>query len=796
MQKLNFLTSANFLRHKFTKSDFAAKTDLASKTDFSAKGEFALKKELILKKDEILTVIFGALCSFSTVFGSCIPFCASFYASSGFSEKTVLKFLTLAGSAILSLGFKQGIKYIVPMLIFTAASLAFPLKRTSVRAAVMSALLLLSGIAASYFDSFLLYDLVLCVTEAFVAFVGVFVLDKALPLITEYKNRTAVSQDEFVCITAFFAVCVFAFSRIPPVFGVHLSNILCILLILVTDISGEMGIGATIGVICGVASGVNNFNLSATVGAFAFSSMTAGFFKNYGKIGVSLGFILANTVITVFLNSSGEVLISVYEILAAVLLLFALPKRVFDVAYAFSGKISAADETEKKRAAQFKTVVKSKIYAMAMSLEHLADMYFTSEKTSADLEKKDLIAFFDTASKKVCADCSMRFNCWQHNYQSTYQHMLKMFSVAKLNGKILAKQLPDAFKETCVRQEEFCTAFNNMYELFSMSKFWKGKIVESKNAAAMQLKDLSKIIKTTLDTTDIAIDPETQSEIKVALDKRGIGAKFVWAVTEIDGGNFEITVCLKGNAEISAVKESVEEVLCKKVRLGRILSDNGDMMIKFYPSMKYSLTSASASIPKDGEEICGDACVSVPLCGGHMLAVSDGMGSGENAANMSASAVSLLKRFFEAGFDAGAALNIINSALMLKSNSEIFATLDLCAVDLERGIAHFIKVGGAVSYIKNGRNVEKVEFSSLPIGILMNVEKKACVKNLNRGSVVVMLTDGISDAFSDEESLISAIKDADGEDAKSIAQTILKAALKAQNGTPKDDMTVLCSLVG
>lgn len=238
----------------------------------------------------------------------------------------------------MSLGFKQGIKYIAPMLIFTAVNLAFPLKRTSVKAGVMSALLLLSGVAASYFDSFLLYDLVLCVTESFTAFVGVFVLDKALPLIKEYKKRTAVSQDEFVCITAFFAVCVFAFSRIPPVFGISLSNILCILLILITDKSGEMGIGAAIGVICGVAAGMNNFNLSATVGAFAFSSMVAGFFKNYGKIGVSLGFILANTVITIFLNSSGEVLISIYEILAAVLLLFALPNKVFDIATRFRAK--------------------------------------------------------------------------------------------------------------------------------------------------------------------------------------------------------------------------------------------------------------------------------------------------------------------------------------------------------------------------------------------------------------------------------------------------------------------------
>ena len=38
-------------------------------------------------------------------------------------------------------------------------------------------------------------------------------------------------------------------------------------------------------------------------------------------------------------------------------------------------------------------------------------------------------------------------------------------SIANLNGKILKKQLPDAFKDKCIRQDEFVDAFNNMYEI-------------------------------------------------------------------------------------------------------------------------------------------------------------------------------------------------------------------------------------------------------------------------------------------------------------------------------------------
>lgn len=756
---------------------------------------FPFRSEISAYKDEIFNILLGVICSFSTVFGGYIPFCISFYASGTLCKASVFKFLAIAVSAVLSVGAKMSIKYIVPILIYTALNIVFPIKRTSAKAAVSASLLFLTGLAASYMDSFLLYDVVLCATESFIAFVGVFIMDKAVPIVKEYTKRSIVSQDEFVCLTAFFAVCVFAASRIPPLFGVKICNILCILLILIFDKSGEMGMGASIGVVCGVASGMNNFNLSATVGAFAFSSMVAGLFKNYGRLGVCLGFILANTIITIFLNSSGEVLISIYEIIAAVFLLLVLPKRMFDSAYSFSGKLKNADDSETERALQFKTIVKTKIYAMSRSIERLADMYFTDEKLGGDLEKKDLIAFFDSASKKVCADCTMRFNCWQNNYQTTYQHMLKMFSLARLNGKVLTKQLPDGLKETCIHQEEFCTSFNNMYEIFSMSKYWKGKIVESKNAAAMQIKDLSKIIKNTLDTTDIGIDTAVQGEIKAALSKRGISPKFVWAVVSGNSGEFEITICANADASVKEIAASAEEVLCKKVRLGQISGGGKDMMVKFYPAMKYWVETAASSMPKDGEEICGDSYVSVPLSGGHMVAVSDGMGSGEAAANMSESAVSLLKRFFEAGFDAGAALNIINSALLLKSNSEIFATLDLCAIDLDRAIAHFIKVGGANSYIKNGKNVEKVEFSSLPIGILMNVDKKICVKNLNRQSIIIMITDGIYDAFEDEEKLISTLKEAEGDSAKELSAHILKAALANEAQKPKDDMTVICARV-
>lgn len=747
-------------------------------------------------KEEIFDTVFGIITSFSTVFSGYIPFCLSFFASGDLKKASVFKFIAICISSIFSVGGVMSIKYIVPMLLFLSINLIIPIKKTYIKASIISAFLFLTGLIVTYFDTLLLYDIVVCMVESFIAFVGVFIMDKAIPIIKNINSRRILSQEEFICVGASFCILIFALSKIPPIFSVSICNVLCILLILVFSLNGEIGLSSSIGVVVGIASGLNNFNLSATIGAFSFSSLVAGLFKDYSKLGVCLGFVLANTIITIFLNSSSEVLISIYEILFACALFFILPKHILNKVTCYSSAVSVTNPYQNLLGERFKTIVKTKIYSAAYAISSLGEIFSSKSNRCEENDRRDLIGFLDSAAKKVCADCTQRFNCWQNSYQATYSQMLKMMSIANLNGKIIKKQLPDAFKDKCIRQDEFVDAFNNMYEIYSMSDLWKGKIIEARHIAASVIKDISSVMSNVVDECDLGIDTEVENEIKIALDKRRIYAKYVWALVANEKfDDFEITILTKENTDKDLICEAVCEVLGKKVRFGKIENNKGNMLVKFYPAKKYDAKIYAKCKTKDGEKISGDSFISMPLAkSGHLFAISDGMGSGMEAANASKTTLSLLKRFFEAGFNEEETINLINSTLLLKTDNEIFATLDLCAIDLERKSARFIKIGSSASFIKTKNKVEKVEFSSLPIGVLMNVEKKVSTYPICDDSIIIMMSDGVFDAFENEKKLISLIKETDTQNAGVLADIILKAA-QDENKKTSDDMTLLCAQI-
>jgi len=175
-----------------------------------------------------------------------------------------------------------------------------------------------------------------------------------------------------------------------------------------------------------------------------------------------------------------------------------------------------------------------------------------------------------------------------------------------------------------------------------------------------------------------------------------------------------------------------------------------------------------------------------------MLLLCDGMGSGKRAARESSSAVSLMEDFYRAGFDEETILNAINKLLILSSSDEIFSTMDVCMVDLLRGIAKFTKIGAPHSYLLRGEKAKKLQAGALPIGILDEFKPGQYTVSLEHGDLIVMFTDGIADLENAEESLFGFIMDAAKmRNVQEIADRILTSALAVAGGTAPDDMTVM-----
>lgn len=109
-----------------------------------------------------------------------------------------------------------------------------------------------------------------------------------------------------------------------------------------------------------------------------------------------------------------------------------------------------------------------------------------------------------------------------------------------------------------------------------------------------------------------------------------------------------------------------------------------------------------------------------------------------------------------------------------------------------------MKVGGVVSFIKRGNEVEVINSESLPFGVLDSVDVSAEKKKLKHGDIIVTISDGVLDVDKSDvgnyEWLREYIEYADT-NPEALSRDILEKSKSLSGGRIRDDMTVLVSKI-
>ena len=198
---------------------------------------------------------------------------------------------------------------------------------------------------------------------------------------------------------------------------------------------------------------------------------------------------------------------------------------------------------------------------------------------------------------------------------------------------------------------------------------------------------------------------------------------------------------------------------------------------------------------RKGEELCGDNFSVTKLdTQKAVLMLSDGMGSGEAAFIKSEQIVDLLEQLLTAGFCRELAIELLNSFISFMTDGKLSTTLDLTMIDFYTGTADFIKLGASTTFIKRGHRVECIRSTSLPVGVLEQVEFDTCKRLLYHGDIVVMVSDGVLDGImfeNKEEYLADLIAGMETSNVQTMAEQIMEDVEAMQRGGLKDDSTVL-----
>jgi stage II sporulation protein E len=740
------------------------------------------------------------------------PFGVALFASVLPRKRNTAVYLVAAVLGFLSSGLNGfGLKYVLAVcaiFVYSQIPGVKPREWTALHAALSVFFsLILVNLAYCYAQGVLFYDLIIAGLESIIGFVMVYIFIPVIDLFMNVEIRRILSGQEIIGITVFSALLIVGFWE-AALFGTVLKNIFSIVLILLFAYAGGAGMGAAMGCVMGLFLSMAAQPDIVLIGVFAVCGLMAGTFKDLGRLGAGFAFILANALMTFYINRSTMTILPFKEIIISICILLLIPRSWLEYIRQFSSFSIGCFSEGNQYMTRMKEVTVSRLEEFSHVFHKLAQVFSQISQNNVIKGKEGINKLLDLVANQVCTECALYRNCWKRNFYSTYNNMFELMSIAETKGGIHKEEISDDIFKGCLRIDDIIDVLNEVYEAYRINYRWQQKIDECRGLVAQQLEGVSRVVTQLAQelNIDIRFKKDLEDIILLELDKKGVRIKGV-VVIEKPNKKLEVNIIKKscgGRRECTRIIEkTVSDVLkkpmsCKYDECG--FCAQKECTLRFVESQRYKVITGIARKPSQYADICGDNYSSIPIDDGkYLLALSDGMGSGSKADAESGIVVSLLENFLEAGFDLDMTIKTINSILILRSREEIFATADLCVIDLVTANADFIKIGAVSTFIKRKDGVKVIKAPALPMGILEEVQVENVKEVLEDGDMIVMVTDGVLDSINPEADqddwILDVVSKFDTRNPQELADYIMEEALKQADGVARDDMTVMVSRI-
>ncbi|OAT80685.1 stage II sporulation protein E [Desulfotomaculum copahuensis] len=650
------------------------------------------------------------------------------------------------------------------------------------------------------------YEYIGVAFEALIAAALTLVFLQALPVLDRLSGAKPPSGEELFSFSVLLAALVAGTGELQ--IGLFtLKGLLSRLIILLAALAGGPGLGAAAGAVVGILPGLVYTAAPAVVGAFSFTGLLAGLGRGFGKAGVAVGFLLGNIILSVYLdNFGGLAKVAAETGLAVLLFLLVPPAHVNRLAVSLVPAVDPAPAAVKDRRVQ--AVVAGRMRHWSRVLHELSrsfDQVASTAPAPGGVPEAGLQPLFNEIGGKVCRGCGMYRTCWEREFYQTYQALLELFSLVETYGQVNSRDLPEVLKKRCSRPKEMAITVTCLYDTYKVNQYWAGRLSESKEVVSNQLRGVSEIIENLSHELefDVAGTGREEALLRQKLKQAGIPVADV-RVSRPDGERQEVMLCRQACPENGECQNRVVPLVSRLLD-GRYTlpvndcalfrGEEGICRLRLYPDLPLRLVAGVASRGKDG--VCGDSYALLPLRGGKFAVVlSDGMGVGAPAAAESRTAVSLLARLLESGLEHHLAVKTVNSIMVLRATGDSFATLDVALLDLYTGAGEFIKIGAPACFLVRNHRVSTLQASSLPVGIIKDIDVASVDKKLQPGDTLVMVSDGVLDAHrgpEDKEDWLCGVLREIGDLApREMAELLLKLAQTGAGGEKQgDDMTVL-----
>lgn len=659
-------------------------------------------------------------------------------------------------------------------------------------------------------SGFTLYDVLSCVSISIIAVVFYKIFVNSIIAVRDFFEGKAFSIEEILGASLMLAIAFSAFGELS-VFGFSVRNILSILIVMILGWKNGVLVGTTAGVTIGVTLGVITTSDPLMVAAYAISGMVAGILNKFGKLGVIVGFGLGNIVLAYVANGYTVELIHFKEILIASIGLLAIPKSIQINIEEFIGS-SKLLPIFPDRALNKSKETADKLNNVSETIQEMAKTYNVEEivvddkpmQSNKDIFISELLdnlngyennMLYEDMSNIEGKIVDEVFKLLIDKQQINREQLLEIF--AKCNSYIVGfddKKISEYLEENI---SQMIRVINMSYKISKSNFVWQKKFEENKKNIETQLKGVSRALSNIADNIEKNIKNEEQftnekRQVVELLKQKEINIQEI-SIQKEDRFLIEIYMEKSNNTDIECIEGILTEILDEKIVFNEEASIG--TRLNFFSDDRFVMAIGNSEVTKNNSNISGDSILNIRLKDGkYLVALSDGMGSGNEARQSSNKALKMLENLLVSGFDKKTSLELINSSL-INNNEEIFATLDIAIVDLYKGNIEFIKSGACPTYIKNNKKVQVIKANSLPAGIINNTNLQSFDRDIANGDIMVMCSDGILDSnveYKNKDLWVKyLLEDMESTNTKKIADLILNEAIDNTYGVAKDDMSVV-----
>ena len=411
--------------------------------------------------------------------------------------------------------------------------------------------------------------------------------------------------------------------------------------------------------------------------------------------------------------------------------------------------------------------------------------------------RTELAGICAQAFESTCVGCAEYARCRSGGELKKESERLSLFLEKK--GRVACDSFSDGFFERCSRLPDIRDEINYNFDIRFNSGERSGAEESFSQDKSFGYKALSGLLEKSMESgADEYLPDHSASKLLCdSLDGLDIGI-----VGVIVYGTRQKRVFIKAEQKerlgtaveqiVRTVKEKLGIELDGASALLRRTGNKDGGTLELWERERFSARFVTRVSSAKGEDFCGDSlCVFENSDKRFFAALSDGMGSGRDAALMSELATGFVRNMLNVGAMNREILKMLNSFLQGRYESSAYecsATLDLMEFDALSGKATFYKCGAAPTYVYRNGNLFKLRSRTMPLGILGEIDARVIDFELDEGDVVVMMSDGVTGGKEECPYLFDLLRqNIEGAGAERTADLIMKYA-KATGG--EDDISL------